>query len=51
MRFIGVEKMASERGIDLKSSSLQTKLELWEQAKREQAAAAGDKLGGEGGKT
>jgi tetrapyrrole methylase family protein/MazG family protein len=51
MRFIGVEKMASERGIDLESSSLQTKLELWEQAKREQAAAGGDKLGGEGGKT
>ncbi|MEO6197429.1 MAG: nucleoside triphosphate pyrophosphohydrolase [Dehalococcoidia bacterium] len=51
MRFIGVEKMALERGIDLESSSLRTKLDLWEQAKRGQAAAVGDKLGGEGGKT
>lgn len=51
MRFIGVEKLASERGIDIESSSLQTKLDLWEQAKTEQAAAAGDKLGGEGGQT
>jgi len=50
-RFIGVERIAAERGIDLESSNLQVRLDLWEQAKREQTAEAGDKLSDEGGTT